>query len=244
MTSLYTSGEHSDLLIRCQDVEFKTHKCVIASQGDFYRTIKAHGFQEGDENLIDLPQENAIVLEQVIKHLYGMRYKTPDDDQSPTTFHALVYAAGDFYNLPSLKEEAQENFQAVAEEGEASGANCCFLAAQTVYTTTHEGDRGLRDIVVNAVNQHIREVIDFDETNQLVLKKIPDLSYDLVRQRAITTLSDQWSFLRVKCRDCKEDFGLTQRSFAYPENQDWEARSYAYCPSCGNECGKILQAIN
>ena len=172
-----------------------------------------------------------------------MRYKAPESAQYSANFHALVYAAGDFYGLPFLKQEAQKKFQAVTEEGEAYGADSCFLAAHTVYTSTPENDRGLRNIVVNIINRHIERVINLEETNQLILKSIPDLSYDLVHQRA--TKAKQYSnLLRFRCIGCSEDFRVIPGSASLPENDDWTKRSQAFCPSCGKNKAFLIKSID
>ena len=55
------------------------------------------------------------------------------------------------------------------------GAKSALHAAQAVYSGTPKTDRGLRDIVLRAVNDYLKEVIDQDEDSQFILKEVPDL---------------------------------------------------------------------
>ena len=65
---------------------------------------------------------------------------------------------------------AQKRFKAFAEDRGETGARACFNAASSVYNGTLETDRGLRDLVVGAVDKHIAKIIDQDEGNQIILK--------------------------------------------------------------------------
>lgn len=51
-------------------------------------------------------------------------------------------------------------------------------ACEFVYTTTIDSDRGLRDVVVQALHEHPRAIDE--EHIRSVMRLLPDLPYDLV----------------------------------------------------------------
>ena len=123
------------------------------------------------------------VVEAVLKHLYGILYSVPESYDSAATFHALVYAAGEFYQIAQVKEIASHNFAAVAALGREATIDC-FAAAEAVYTGTQERDRGLRDHLVRVTNNNLKLLIDNNKKNQSVLRKFPEFAFDLLCSRA------------------------------------------------------------
>ena len=104
---------------------------------------------------------------------------------------------------------AQTNFESVAKRGPGpKGALKSFNAAAAVYSGTPDTDRGLRDILVNATNNHIHEVIDKDEGNQRILRDVPELAHDLVRIRASRPTTQHEIQFFYACPCCQSTFGL------------------------------------
>ena len=122
----------------------------------------------------------------VIKSLYGIQCSVPDTCESAAKFYARVYASADYYRLPFLKQEVRMRFRCHALDDWAGLTNVqnCLSAAQIVYTTTPEENRGLRDVLVQVVNTHAQQLFHQNQENQAILKSIPELSYDLVCVRA------------------------------------------------------------
>ena len=91
--------------------------------------------------------------------------------------HAKVYALAEKYEVSGLKEMAQRCFQLVSNCG-----GCCSKefaqACEFVYTTTIDSDRGLRDVVVQALHENPRALDE--EHIRRAMRLQPDLPYDLV----------------------------------------------------------------
>ena len=118
---------------------------------------------------------------------------------------------------------AQDSFRELAENEGAEGAFKCLQAASTIYNETPETDRGLRDILLDAVNRHIKEVVDEDENHQKILKNVPDLAYELVKTRAAKSLGKPArSPIGCCCPDCGNTFPLCEKTFG----------DIVYCPAC------------
>ncbi|KNB06389.1 hypothetical protein FOXG_07117 [Fusarium oxysporum f. sp. lycopersici 4287] len=91
--------------------------------------------------------------------------------------HAKVYALAEKYEVSGLKEMAQRCFQIISN----CGGSCSKEFAQAfefVYTTTIDLDRGLRDVVVQALHDNPRALDE--EHIRRAMRLQPDLLYDLV----------------------------------------------------------------
>ncbi|CVL07630.1 uncharacterized protein FMAN_14507 [Fusarium mangiferae] len=66
---------------------------------------------------------------------------------------AKVYALGEKYGIPGLKAIAVDNFKTLAKS--YAQTEDFKFAAQEVYTSTIDQDRGLRDVVVNTVYENL-----------------------------------------------------------------------------------------
>ncbi|KAJ9419521.1 hypothetical protein QL093DRAFT_2369037 [Fusarium oxysporum] len=88
-----------------------------------------------------------------------------------------VYALAEKYEVSGLKEMAQRCFQIISN----CGGSCSKEFAQAfefVYTTTIDLDRGLRDVVVQALHDNPRALDE--EHIRRAMRLQPDLLYDLV----------------------------------------------------------------
>lgn len=100
---------------------------------------------------------------------------------STMIFHAKVYSFAEVYNVPALKEHAEEKFQLAINSGWSM--DDFPLAISEVYTTTPEADRGLRDLIVRTCNEFINVLVK----QEIFCQVLRDTSYfaaDLVLFRA------------------------------------------------------------
>jgi hypothetical protein len=90
--------------------------------------------------------------------------------------HAQVYALAEKYSVDGLKELALEKFE---KEVESHWNTDDFLqAAEVVYTSTVESDRGMRDIVLRTFYRH-HSLLGKREGKDVV-KNVENIAYDLV----------------------------------------------------------------
>jgi hypothetical protein len=88
-----------------------------------------------------------------------------------------MYALADFYQVEELKELAKNKFIGAVELGWKSDQ--LGAALHTIFTTTPSTDRGLRDVAVSILRNHI-EVVDLPSVSS-VLREIPDLAFEALR---------------------------------------------------------------
>ncbi|KAK4551649.1 hypothetical protein LTR86_011023 [Recurvomyces mirabilis] len=176
--------------------------------------------QEGVQNIINLEAEagddlmtgndDPKAVHCMFEFLYCHTYATaadalPNDDFTKvddTCLHAKVYALGDKYGIPSLKEESLAKFRDVSkhswrEEGFIEAVRICFA-------TTGDGDKGLRNIVVRILNDHVEELADKPEVED-VIRSIDGLAYDLWKKSKNLTPGPRCKICEtVVIRECDE----------------------------------------
>lgn len=97
------------------------------------------------------------------------------ESESHLVLHTQVYALGEKYDIPSLKQLARQKFEMAAA--------CYYDAAELaeaielVYQSTIDSDRGLRDVVVQLFRMHPQ--LAQTQDMYAVIKDTPTLALDL-----------------------------------------------------------------
>ena len=110
----------------------------------------------------------------MLQHLYGFDYsghKTSiGDDEEPSHIselhtHAQMYALGGEYDIKDLKDEALWKFEKAidAKKEHSDELPYVFEVIPTVYATTPDSDRGLRDAIVAFGARNLERVKDLPE---------------------------------------------------------------------------------
>ncbi|PNP79252.1 hypothetical protein FNYG_07328 [Fusarium nygamai] len=94
---------------------------------------------------------------------------------------ARVYAVGEKYGIPGLKTIALSKFETLAKA--YAHTNDFRNAAEEVYTSTIDQDRGMRDVVVQTVEENIALLNDADFE---ALAKNTQLGHDLLMKMTST----------------------------------------------------------
>ncbi|RTE73911.1 hypothetical protein BHE90_011665 [Fusarium euwallaceae] len=68
--NLLSSGAYSDMTIRCQGREFKTHRAIVCSQSSFFDKALSSNFKEGESGIVDLPDDDPKTVESFLEFLY------------------------------------------------------------------------------------------------------------------------------------------------------------------------------
>ena len=96
--------------------------------------------------------------------------------QTPNlVIHARLYAIGEKYGVTGLKTLAMRKFE--KEVGYHWKSDDFIQAVEEVFTSTVEGDKGLRDIVVDTIARH-PDLLDKQQLQDVV--KSCDLSFELM----------------------------------------------------------------
>ena len=231
---IFNNSLDSDLTVRCQGVDIKVHRVIIACQGGYFANAVKDIFKEGQDKLIELSDEDdPQVIKALLGYLYGLSWAVPDGYR-PAIFEAAMYAAGDYYQLPTVKDRAAHNFKAIAGKAPTpfDGAAACFEAAMAVYQNTPQADRGLRDVLIGVVRNHGQKLIIDTPSNQETVRQIPQFALDLLVNEYQTRKTEDLD-VRLQCPSpaCHLRFGTSSLSNVTIYN--WIPDNQCYCPGCG-----------
>jgi hypothetical protein len=90
-----------------------------------------------------------------------------------------MYAMGEKYLTPDLKSHAKLLFSQSVHH--ISVASLCKVITE-VYTSTPETDRGLRDMVIDAVVIDLNEKIRNKELKKIAIEMVPQFGYELLER--------------------------------------------------------------
>ena len=132
--------------------------------------------------------------------------------------HAQMYALGDEYDIHDLKEEALWKFERAieAKEGISDELTDVIEVIPTVYETTPDNDRGLRDAVVAFGAKNLKQMEDLPEL-KIAAIRVPVYLIEVLPAFLIQCEedrfqygkacgrcenADEWVFASVICMNC------------------------------------------
>ncbi|KAK5080168.1 hypothetical protein LTR05_008774 [Lithohypha guttulata] len=94
-----------------------------------------------------------------------LRNHDRDVNTARLVVNTLVYALADKYEIDDLKAQAKQKFEeAVVQDWDSQAF---AYAAELVFSTTPNSDRGLRTVVTKTINMH-RELVNYEEVQRLL----------------------------------------------------------------------------
>ncbi|KAK7536832.1 uncharacterized protein J3D65DRAFT_667559 [Phyllosticta citribraziliensis] len=220
------NGSHSDFRIRDRDgSEWLVHKIILCLQSEYFERMlnPARNYTELRNGVVELKDEPPNVIEAVVNYFYRLDYSDEDmdDDHSKLLFHILVYAAGETFRVPGLKDAAKQHFIDALHPLSFDEINFPRLV-QEIYASTVHSDRGLRDVVVQLTRDRIDEARNtegFEDELEDITQFFRDLS-----DSSTSELHQLKSLPRYTCRWCTATMFVD-----FPLEEDDEF----YCPICG-----------
>lgn len=109
--------------------------------------------KEGLTGIIDLPDDDPVFVEALLKHCYLTPYTQISTELigsiEPIMFHISVYAIAEKYGITDLKKAACDSFKLLPYDEEKQVQ--FIKAVRHVYETTPDADCGLRQTVAVVV---------------------------------------------------------------------------------------------
>ncbi|KAI4644423.1 hypothetical protein J4E93_006325 [Alternaria ventricosa] len=193
-----TSGEYSDLIIKCGDDVYKVHKVIVCTQAGFFARAIKFGGKETQENVIDLPDDEPKVIVALVHYLYLGTYDgefsgTPPEPEQPLVInlgargsssqllnHSKMYAIADKYDVTGLRELASKNFTLACKIFWDDAAFA--TAVDHVFSSTLPTDTGLRSIIIETISNNMTLV--HKEEIQAMVGKHSDLAVGVLLKKA------------------------------------------------------------
>lgn len=199
------SEKYSDLTIVCGDRQFKVHKAIVCTASDVLRREVDGKMKEALTGVIQHDMFDADTVARMISYLYKQQYNV-ESDASRTLrpaqldgdtdvqamvlpdvneklgAHVRMYAIGQYYNIPTLRSLAVENFSATAE---AEWASDGFMeVVKEVDLLTSRDDRELRNALRAVGTKHVEELVKDDVFMQALsdFDQMQDFAADILRQ--------------------------------------------------------------
>lgn len=130
--------------------------------------------------MVNLEDDPPDAVQVMIRFLYGSNYDIPHniDVSGEAALHAEVYALARKYDISPLADFAKSHFKrlplaASMRSDEAKGYIACIKAANIIYKTTPQSDRGLRDVVVTFVKDYHPAIFSKDSGNEKIFEESP-----------------------------------------------------------------------
>lgn len=98
-------------------------------------------------------------------------------DDSHPVFHAKVYTLAEYYDVPTLKELALDNFTRIIMRDDLDTERL-LASVEEAYTSTVQEDRGLCDAITEFFCTHFN-LLDEERVRDM-LRATDSLSYDMV----------------------------------------------------------------
>lgn len=137
---------------------------------------------------IVLKEENPEVIAKLVDYFYKFDYDDGNDDNrqqpdaqgsAPTklAFNALMYVAGDKYDIGGLQLLAKAKFSAALVEG--WNKEDLPKVIRFIYENTVSSDRGLRECLVPTLIQH-KQALRSDDAFRKVVGTVGEFAVDLI----------------------------------------------------------------
>ncbi|KAM4065565.1 BTB/POZ domain-containing protein [Hirsutella rhossiliensis] len=191
LAKLYNLGTYSDFTITCGSAEYRVHKAIVCPRSRFFAAACNDAFQEGHNGVVNLPEDDPRIVRLMVYFFYHLTYPAVSLDDADTAaarqhaflekvhhlrVHAMVYALAEKYSVDGLKDLAMRKFE--QEVGKHWDSDDFIQAAEYAYTSTVEGDRGLRNLVVKTFEEH-HSLLRKEDAKAMV-KRVESLAYDLL----------------------------------------------------------------
>lgn len=123
-------------------------------------------------------------LESETAKLKGQTRRDEDLDTGILIDHASMYAMGDKYDIPGLRDLAVTKYREAYERTNAGFASSIVVA----WTSTIDSDMGLRNVILKILNKNTVNLMSMSSINQSV-RYLPSLSHALLQMKLPRTKS-------------------------------------------------------
>lgn len=138
IAELWRTGEGSDMTIKCEGCEFKVHRLLVSAASPILKAACHNGMRESQTGVVEHKTFDADTVERMLEFIYTRDYEVPwrptvatgairtpelnsDAEEVLVTStsawwiaHTRMYAIGDYYQLPTLKDQALVRLQNAA----------------------------------------------------------------------------------------------------------------------------------
>lgn len=185
-------------------------------------------FKEGEEGIVNLEIEKGDVIKAMLGYLYGQDPTTADASVYITDYFADLFVAADFYDIPHLKEHAEERFDDWTERMMDKPEVAASLIRR-LYTHEQPNEDSLRRMLSQHAIAHLDTLLDPalpSSTDMLkALQVCPGFGRDIAVLSANKIRARRAKLSILKCPDCGWEWTIDRSSLA----------TRISCPNCGED---------
>ncbi|KAK5687188.1 hypothetical protein LTS10_001326 [Elasticomyces elasticus] len=231
LSTLLTSGKHTDLKIKLGDRVWNVHKTLVCARSDFFAKACEGDFKEADDGIVEIHDDDPDVIDKMIHYIYHTEYDDAETEIAPVLFNVRVVAAAEKYFVKFLAPLAVSKLDYHVEEAWEKEEFADAIAE--AYTTTHDSDHELRNTLLKVVVKHAHELLGEEQTKcahfQEMAAKTPSFGMEV----AALLAKQKGEFYEMNTYWCPEE--ECQEKFISPMKY---GQQVAYrCISCGHDSG-------
>ncbi|KAI4121145.1 MAG: hypothetical protein LQ338_006537 [Usnochroma carphineum] len=193
--SLLRSGRGADMTIICEGQTLRYHSAIVCPRSVFFATAIWGSFKEGQTKVVVIKEKSLPMVRCMMSYFYLLDYDDEEEaNLSEVEVNAQMYAMADEFGILGLKKVAIAKFRKRCHEYAALGwhpdteakprhfktmLNC----VETVYTTTVDTDRILREILAKAIVEDIKSspgLVALPEFKNTCLQ-FPEFAFKIIR---------------------------------------------------------------
>lgn len=189
--------------------------------------------QESATGIIDLPDDDVLLEEAMIKFMYEFELREfSKDEPDALLFLANLFALADKYDISSLKKIIAKTFVDMAIELHFADYEVQFSSAiELIYTTTPSSVRELRDAAVGLAQTHLYILLKSEEFED-VMDRTGEFGKDLTKR----IHAEPWRGFRIAgmvkfvCEEDDHACGLNWMMDIYKDGDGWWYEQCASSP--------------
>ncbi|KAJ6284184.1 hypothetical protein J3E71DRAFT_390632 [Bipolaris maydis] len=140
-----TSSTYSDFKITCGSDTYKVRKVIVYNRAEFFARAVSFSGQETKSGILDLPEDEPETVKLLIQYLYERGYE-PQLPLTDTLF-SIVAISTPVEHGKSSSKKLDYHLELTKEKFNKS--------LNYTFSTTPEGDSGLRDLINQSIAKHI-----------------------------------------------------------------------------------------
>ena len=170
MTNFLTSGNYSDIQLKCKDQTFNCHRVLLAGKSPVFDAMLHIDMEEASSGCIEIRNMKPRILNAVLEFIYSNKIETKKLRDDPD-FAGDLLAAAEMYDMPRLKQICEDEL-------------CDILAVNNVLLLLEAGDTHratkLKEKALKMIAEKFRDVVKLENWSDFV-ETYPKLTVEIER---------------------------------------------------------------
>ncbi|KAF2221990.1 BTB/POZ protein [Elsinoe ampelina] len=224
---LLTSGRFSDCEIKVASKTIKLHRNILAAACPYFETALAGSFKEATEQCIDWTTEEEVLVEALLRYIYGCRYPSVLPNDANLNTHVRLYSFADRLLYQPLKDAASSF---LIEKTTKIPIKEITAVLNTIDGLSLTENDDMHKVAVNCVRGGYHELVKLPNDTKMSLSRDTPMLGGIMLDISIrvTLKGEEDGGRNWYCNGCAASFRVHTAGTA--------GRTFPHCcPACGNE---------